>query len=141
MAVIPQYIADKSALARLRHPDVDAILSPLILAGEVATCSVIELEVLYSARTYADFVRTRQIRSSAFPLVDLTQADFHRAIDIMEELARRGQHRAARIPDLLIAAVAEREGLTILHYDGDFDLIASVTGQPANWIAPRGAIP
>ena len=44
-------------------------------------------------------------------------------------------------PDLLIAAVAERERVTILHYDSDYDLIAKVTGQPTQWVAPRGSIP
>ena len=45
-------------------------------------------------------------------------------------LADRGMHRAPSVPDLLIAAVAERSGLTVLHLDKDFDLIADVTGQP-----------
>jgi predicted nucleic acid-binding protein len=58
MAVGARYIADKSALARLGYQQVSAILSPRILAGEVATCGVIELEILYSARTYQDFVNT-----------------------------------------------------------------------------------
>ncbi len=141
MALTPHYIADKSALARLRHPPVSAFLSPLILAGEVATCGVIELEVLYSARSYEDLVDTRATRARAFPLVPMTQADFDRAIQVMEALAQRGQHRAAGLPDLLIAAVAERERLTLVHYDADFDLVAAVTGQPTQWVVPRGAIP
>ena len=59
----------------------------------------------------------------------------------MEALAQRGQHRAVGLPDLLIAAVAERAGLTVLHYDADYDLVAAVTGQPARWVVPRGAVP
>jgi predicted nucleic acid-binding protein len=43
-------------------------------------------------------------------------------------------------PDLLIAAVAERERVTLLHYDGDYDLIAQVTGQSAQWVVPRGTV-
>lgn len=137
----PHYIADKSALARLRHSPVSAFLSPLILAGEVATCGVIELEVLYSARSYEDLVHTRATRTRAFPLVPMTQGDFDRAIQVMEALAHRGQHRAAGLPDLLIAAVAERERLTLVHYDADFDLVAAVTGQPMQWVVPRSSIP
>ncbi|MGH3569613.1 MAG: hypothetical protein ACRDRH_27095 [Pseudonocardia sp.] len=49
----------------------------------------------------------------------------------------KGQHRAVAVPDLIVAAVAEIEGLTVLHHDGDFDLIAGVTGQPIEWIVPR----
>ena len=43
--------------------------------------------------------------------------------------------------DLLVAAAAERAGLTVLHYDQDFDLIAEVTGQPTEWVVPRGSVP
>ena len=71
----------------------------------------------------------------------MTQADFDRAIGVMEELARHGQHRAVSLPDLLIAAVAEREHLLVLHYDADYDLVAAVTGQPMQWVVPRGSVP
>lgn len=141
MALSPRFIADKSALARLRYPEVSAALSPLLLAGDVATCSLIELEILYSARGYEDLLHTRAIRSSAFPLVEMVQADFFRAAELMAELARVGHHRAVGIPDLLIAAVAEREHLELLHYDSDFDFVAAITGQPMRWIVPRGTVP
>lgn len=55
-------------------------------------------------------------------------------------LAERSQHRAVTLPDLLIAACAERAGLTVLHYDADFDRIAEVTGQATEWIVPRGSV-
>jgi predicted nucleic acid-binding protein len=45
-------------------------------------------------------------------------------------LAERGLHRAPSVADLLIAASAELTGATVLHVNKDFDLIASVTGQP-----------
>jgi predicted nucleic acid-binding protein len=135
-----RYIADKSALARMKHPAVAAVLSPLLVGGAVVTCSVIELEVLFSARTHADLVATRA-RRSALPFVDISQSDFDRAIDVLAGLAQSGQHRAAGIPDLLIAAVAERNSLTVLHYDKDFDLIAKFTGQPMEWVVPAGSVP
>lgn len=140
-AAVPRCIADKSALARLSQSAVAAVLEPLILAGEVATCGVVELEVLYSARSHADFVRTRTTRALAFPNVPIVQADFDRAIEVMAQLARHGQHRAVGLPDLLIAAVAERAGLTVLHYDADYELVAAVTGQPTQWVVPRGSVP
>jgi hypothetical protein len=59
----------------------------------------------------------------------------------MEPLARRGQHRAAGLPDLLLAAIAERHSVTLLHYDADFDVVAAITGQPTQWVAPRGSVP
>jgi predicted nucleic acid-binding protein len=53
-------------------------------------------------------------------------------------LAQRAQHRSISIPDLLIAATAERHALTLLHYDGDYERIAELTGQAVQWVAPRG---
>ena len=70
----------------------------------------------------------------------LDQRIFDRAIEIQGLLADKGQHRAASIPDLVIAAAAENTGLTVLHYDADFELIASVTGQPTEWVVPRGSV-
>ena len=52
----------------------------------------------------------------------------------------RSQHRAVPLPDLLVAACAERAGLTVLHYDADFDRIAAVTGQKCEWVATPGSI-
>lgn len=68
------------------------------------------------------------------------QDDFECAADIMAALAERGQHRAAKFPEFLLAAVAGRTGLSILHCDEDFDRIAAVTGQAAEWIVPRGSV-
>jgi predicted nucleic acid-binding protein len=63
-----------------------------------------------------------------------------RAIEIQGLLAQRGQHRSARVVDLLLAATAEAYGLTVLHYDSDYDLIAAATGQPCEWVVPRGSV-
>jgi len=140
VALATSFLADKSALARMPYPSVGDVLGPLILAGDIATCGIIDLEVLFSARNHADFMRTRALRLRAFVRVSMEQADFDRAMDTMEALAMRGQHRAASLPDLLIAAVAERAGLCILHYDEDFDRIAAVTSQPVQWVVLRGTI-
>lgn len=73
------------------------------------------------------------------PRVPVDDAVFDRAIEVQGWLARRGQHRLP-IPDLVIAAAAEASGLDVLHYDGDFDRIAAVTGQPMEWVVPRGSV-
>ena len=134
------YLVDKSAFARARHAAVAAALNPLFAAGRIARCGILELEVLFSARNHADFVSIRA-ELSGLTRLDVVQADFDRALEVMELLARRGQHRAAGLSDLVLAAVAERHGATLLHYDADFDLIAAVTGQPAEWVVPRGSVP
>ena len=69
----------------------------------------------------------------------LTEETFQRAIDIQQSLARLAQHRLP-IPDLIVAAVAESAGLIVLHYDADYDRIAAVTGQPVEWVVPRGSV-
>ena len=140
MALTARYLADKSALARISHPDVAAWLEPRLLDGEVARCSIVDLEVLFSARSHRDFVAIRGECTTGFPFVETSQVDFDRAIAVMEVLARRGKHRAVSIPDLLIAAVGERAGLVVVHYDADFDRIAEVTRQPMQWVVPKGRL-
>lgn len=135
-----RYLADTSAISRMRSPTVHARLAPLIESAEVATCGVVELEVLYSARNATEIGATRE-RWRALPLVPMEQADFERAAETMEMLAARGRRRSVGIPDLLIAAVAERGRLTVLHYDSDFETIAAVTEQRTEWVVPRGSLP
>ena len=134
-----RYLIDKSALARMPLEPVRSRLAPIIEAGEAATCPIIDLEVLYSARNREEYDRIRQRRTLAYHSVAIDEAMLQRAISIQAELARTGRHRVP-IPDLVIAAVAEAAGLTLLHYDRDYDLIAEVTGQPAEWVVERGVV-
>ena len=71
--------------------------------------------------------------------VELAEATFQRAIEVQGLLAMRGQHRVP-MPELIIAAAAERAGMVLLHYDADFDRIASVTGQAMEWVVVRGSV-
>jgi predicted nucleic acid-binding protein len=63
-----------------------------------------------------------------------------RALAVHRELATTSQHRRFRLPDLIIAGTAEQHGATVLHYDADYDRIAAITGQPTEWVAPRGSL-
>ena len=133
------YLIDKSALARMAHPRVQARLAPLINTGRAATCAVIDLEVLYSARNGEEHARARARRALAYRRIPLTEGIFRRAIAVQGLLARRAQHRVP-IADLIIAAAAESSDMSVLHYDSDFDTIARVTGQHTEWVAPRGSL-
>ena len=133
-----RYLVDKSALARMHLELVRRRLAPIIEAGEAATCAVIDLEVLYSARSAEDHENIRQRRQLAYEQVPLTEEVFLRAVAVQGELAKTARHRIP-IPDLIIATAAEAAGLIVLHYDGDFERIAEVTGQPTEWIVPRGS--
>lgn len=130
-------LVDKSALER-RNRSVEARerLEAMLAEGVLASCQLIDLEVLYSARNLRDY---RALRRSlaALPRLDVTTAVLDRALGVQALLARRGQHRVP-LPDLIIAATAELNDAIVVHYDHDFDLIAEVTGQPARWIVPRG---
>lgn len=137
---MPAYLADKSALVHLAKPLVASKLTPLIMNGDVATCGIVELEVLYSTRSAKDFAEVRRERGLAFPRIPIDEADFVRAEEVMGELAKTGRHRAVSLPDLLVSAVAERARVVVLHYDNDFDIVASVTGQRVEWIAPKGSL-
>jgi len=74
------------------------------------------------------------------PRVPLDEECVRRALEVQALLAKRSQHRAVPLPDLLIAACAERARLTVLHYDADFDRIAKLTGQSVQWVVPRGNV-
>jgi predicted nucleic acid-binding protein len=134
---VARYLADTSVWARLSHTPVRTALVPHVDRGLVGTCPIIDLEILYSARTGADHSHFRAQRE-AFEYFAMTGEIAQRAVEVQGILAQRAQHRSVSIPDLLIAATAERYALTVLHYDGDYDRIAAVTGQPVEWVVPRG---
>ncbi len=69
------------------------------------------------------------------PVEYITPRIEDRAVAVQLALADLGQHRAPSIPDLLIAATAESAGLSVLHLDKDFEVIAEVTGQPIELLA------
>jgi predicted nucleic acid-binding protein len=132
---VTTWLIDKSALVRLAaSPDADQWASR-IERGLVRITTVTRLEVGYSARSGQDLrAGLRQPPVSAMPVEYLTPAIEDRAVEVLTLLADRGQHRAPSVPDLIIAAAAELAGHTVLHYDKDFDLIASITGQPVDWL-------
>jgi predicted nucleic acid-binding protein len=133
---VTQWLADKSALVRFGDsPDADS-WAHRIERGLVRITTVTRLEVGYSARSGQD-ARSLFTRPplSAMPVEYLTPAIEDRAVEVQLLLAGQGQHRAPSIPDLIIAAAAELAGLTLLHLDKDFDLIAGITGQPLERLA------
>jgi predicted nucleic acid-binding protein len=141
MAAVASHLADTSALARLHRPVVAAVLGPLIEAGLVGTCGVIEFELGWATRSGAEFDLVRADRAEGYEWLPTHDEDWRRALEVQAALWRSGRVRAVGFPGLLIAAVAEREQLTLLHYDGDYDLIAEVSRQRMQWVVPRGTVP
>ena len=140
MAAVARYLADKSALARLHLADVTSVLAPLIEAGLVATCAVIEFEVLWSTRSPCEFENTRDDRALGYEWRTTEDIDWRRALDVQAKLWATGRMRSVPLPDLLIAAVAERNRVTVVHYDADYETIAEITGQPTQWVVDRGSV-
>ena len=125
------WLIDKSALIRLATSPDAATWSTRVQRGLIRISTVTRLEVGFSARS-ADELRigARRPPLASMPVEYLTPGIEDRAVAVQLALADLGQHRAPSIPDLLIAATAEFAGLTVLHLDKDFELIAGITGQP-----------
>jgi predicted nucleic acid-binding protein len=128
---VTDWLIDKSALVRLASSPDAARWAARIERGLVRIATVTRLEVGYSARSGSD-LRAGLARPplSAMPMEYQTPAIEDRAVEVLTLLADRGQHRVPSIPDLIIAATAELTGLAVLHVDKDFEIIASITGQP-----------
>ncbi|MDP9342600.1 MAG: PIN domain-containing protein [Actinomycetota bacterium] len=135
-------LADTSAWTnREKNPELRTAFDALVEVGEIATCAMVRLELLWTARDLDAFVALRE-RLDALLYVPIGEPVWERATDIFGLLASRGplHHRQVKLPDLLIAAAAELAALPLLHYDRDFEVIAGVTGQPLRAIAPLGSL-
>ena len=125
------WLIDKSAIGRLHLAADAAAWAERIERGLVRISTVTRLEIGFSARSGGDHQALfAEPPIASMPVEYLTPLIEDRAVAVQSALAERGQHRAPSIPDLLIAATAELAELTVLHLDKDFELIASLTGQP-----------
>lgn len=135
------FLADTSAWHRSTHAAVVAAWKRRLMEDSLATCSQIRLEILYSARSAEDYDRLAA-ELTALHQLPCGDAELGRALEVQRSLAQQGglHHRSVKIPDLIIAATAESAGAVLWHYDEDYDRIAKITGQPVEWIAPRGTL-
>lgn len=126
----------RRACAQLRQAFDGALVD-----GEIATCDMVRLELLYSARNPEEFAEIRE-ELAALPDCPITPDQWQRALWVYEQLSARGgtHQRSVKHPDLLIAAAAEAAGVAVLHYDEDYDRIAEITGQPTRWLAAAGSL-
>jgi predicted nucleic acid-binding protein len=136
------WIADTSAWARAANPAVAEHWKAAAAAGELVGCPVVTLELLYDApdRERVEAIATALAGMRQAPI---TRTVINAAISAVRELAAQGAagaHRV-RIPDALIAAAAADCGFSVLHYDHNFDRLATVLSFDSQWIAPSGTIP
>jgi predicted nucleic acid-binding protein len=134
---VPLFLADTSAWHR--SGQVEAKWESYLDDDALALCAPVTLELLYSARGPVDFVTLAEALSH-LPTLPLDATAEAVALRTQARLAKRSHHRGPTPVDLLVAAVAEAHGAVLLHYDRHFDQVVRVTGQPAEWLAPRGSL-
>lgn len=137
-------LADTSAWSwsrRRAYPELRSAFDTAVVDGEMATCDMVRLELLHSARNPTEFAELRE-DLTALPDCPIGKDQWDRALWVYEQLSRQGgaSQRAVKHPDLLIAAAAEAAGIPVLHYDEDYDRITAITGQATRWLAPRGSL-
>ena len=132
------HLIDTSVISRLDEPTVRAAVDPLAHAHSIARAGITDLEVGYGSRNAREWDQD-MADLAVFALVETTADHVRRARQVQRLLATKSQ-RGRKVPDLLIAAAAESAGLTVLHYDNDFDIIAKATGQPCQWVVRPGSI-
>ena len=131
---------DTSALIlAARHAGAAETLREAIRGGGIAVTDIVLVEYLNGARSLAEYDRFAWSLGAADRL-RAEPADWDRVLDVHRLLAASGPgHQwSVSLPDLVVAAVAERHGATLVHYDEDYDRIAALTGQIVRWIVPRG---
>ncbi len=111
------------------------------MGDQLGICDQVRLEILWSARSAEDCEALAE-ELWALRHIVTDASTFQRALEVQRRLAHAGglHHRSVKIADLVIATAAEAAGATVLHYDADYDRIAEITGQPVQWIAPRGSL-
>jgi predicted nucleic acid-binding protein len=139
VAVIARFLIDTSAAARMRQAAVADRLEPLITGGLVATCAALDAEALHSARSATEYEQVRADRRDAYEYLPTDDRHWQRAFDAQRVLAGTGRHRAVRITDLLTAVLAAEHGVTVVHYDADFEIAAEVLAFEHRWVLPRGS--
>ena len=134
------YLADTSVyVLQGRHPLVRRRFASLLTDGRLAACQMTALEYLNNAPDPKGYEALwGAIHAQRW--LDVTAEAMDRALEVHRRLAETSQHRHFRLPDLIIAATAEANGATVLHYDADYDRIARVTGQPVEWVAEKGSL-
>lgn len=132
------FLLDTSVIKRLDVAAVRRVVEPLAVSGELGRPLICDLEVGYSARTVREW-DTLVGALAIFVGVETTATHVRRALQVQRLLSARSQ-RGRKIPDLLVAAAAEELNIGVLHYDADFDLIASVTGQVCKWVVSPGSV-
>lgn len=133
-------VADTSARMRTREPRIREEWAAAVNADQIRTCSMVTMEILYSARDADDVTETEKV-DSQIRQIPVTASVQRAVIGAVRELSQQGAG-AHRIPpsDILIAAAAQEAGIGVLHYDRHYDRLTEVLNFESVWIAPPGSL-
>jgi predicted nucleic acid-binding protein len=143
-AVNAELLFDASAWVRSNDDAIDDLRADQMAefweSGALAVCLPFLLEAGYTARSARDHAELLEELLS-LPLLAIDDVVERRAIDVHAQLARIGHHRIPPV-DLMIAAIAERHGVGVLHYDGDYDILREKTNLEfhSEWLMPAGSL-
>lgn len=133
-------IADVSARTRTNHPAVSNAWVTAVRADQIATCSIVTLELLYTARDQAE-VEALRADEASLRSIPVTVSVQRAAMAAISELSARGAgHHRVKLPDVLIAAAAQEAGVGVLHYDHHYDRLAEVLSFESRWLAAPGSL-
>jgi predicted nucleic acid-binding protein len=123
------FVADTSAWWRVASlPEaVGARMEQAIIDDRLWITPVVRMEILYSARTGAEYAALER-ELDALRILRSDRAVADAAMGALRELASRrdGYHRVPVTDALIAAAAAEHGALVVLHRDAHFDRLAEV---------------
>lgn len=132
------YLLDTSSWIKHLHARVGSRVADLVERRELHVCELVELEFLNAAKNAAAWTSNRDALRELEP-IEMPRTVYRVALDLQYALASK-QLVGRKLPDLLIAATAIESGLTVLHYDADYEHIASVSSLRHEWVVPRGTV-
>lgn len=135
------FCVDTSAWHHAARPEVARRWLAALSADQIGICDHVRLEILYSANSATDYDALAD-ELDGLARIPVGAETFTRACQVQRELAHVAglHHRSVKIADLVIAAAAELSGTIVWHYDENYDRVAAITGQPTEWIVPRGTL-
>jgi predicted nucleic acid-binding protein len=134
---VVQFLVDVSAWVRYPVPEVAARLDELGTSGALATCDLVELQLLAALESADTYTTVAGLRRQAYPVLGMRETDVQRALELQALLGGSGEFSVSWAT-LLVAAIAERHGVTVLHSSWCFDVVARTTGHAVEWVVPPG---
>lgn len=139
-----ELLLDNSAWVRLAVPALDDAraheIADALEQRRIGVCLPFLLEAGYSARNASDHDELLR-ELTALPMLHIDAEVERRAVDAQQQLARAGHHRLPPV-DLILAALADRHRVGVLHYDRDYDIVTAKTDLrfASAWLAKRGTL-